>query len=164
MRVEQQALTWLGFLYLSVEASVFFNVYCTVQEGHTVSSDIFQLKLDVIVNSIYMFCEGVHFPCSNFDPGVVYMPEPVARSISCEVYQGSALNFVHVEVGQYWGHWWAHGTAMHLSVETFTVLEVGGCQTEVQNGTNVDWGIVGAAGQSAVLWQAFVRHRAHMCP
>ena len=31
---------------------------------------------------------------------------------------------------------------------------IGGRQTEVEQGTNVVWGEVGSAGQSAVLWQA----------
>ena len=78
-------------------------------------------ELDVIVHYIHVLCEGLHLPCSDFKPGVVDTPEPVARSISCEGNQGSALSFLHVEVGHYWG-----GTAVLLSVETFTVLEVGG--------------------------------------
>ena len=81
---------------------------------------------------IYMLCEGFHFPSSDCDPGVLYIPEPVASSSSCEGNQGTALNFFHVEVVNYWGHWWAHGTAMPLSVETFTELEAGGRQTEFQ--------------------------------
>ena len=50
--------------HLSVEASVFFNVYFKVQEGQTVHSDIFLCELDVLVHGIYMFCEGLHFPFS----------------------------------------------------------------------------------------------------
>ena len=57
---------------LSVQASV-FNVYYTVQEGQTVSSDIFLHELDIIVHSIYMFCEGFNFPWSDFDPGVIHI-------------------------------------------------------------------------------------------
>ena len=81
--------------------SVFFSVYWTVQEWQTFSSDIFLCELDVIVHSIYMICEGLHFPCF---PGVVYIPEPVARSSTCEGNQDSTLHFLHVEVGRYLGH------------------------------------------------------------
>ena len=76
-----------------------------------------------------MSCEGFHFPCSDFDPGVVHIPEPVGSS--CEGNQSAALNFFHVEVGHYWGQQWAHGTVRLLSVETFSVLEVGGYQKEI---------------------------------
>ena len=107
---------------------------CTApsKKGLTVSCDIFQRVLDVTVNSIYIFCEAVYIPCSDFDPGVIHIPEQVARSSSCEACQGSAFNFFHVEVGHCWGHQLALGTAMLLSVETFTVPEVGGYQTEVK--------------------------------
>ena len=74
-----------------------------------VGASRWHLKLDVTVHSIYMFCEGFHVPCSDFDPGVFHIPEPVARRGFCEGHQGSALNFFHVEVGHYWGHQWAHG-------------------------------------------------------
>ena len=42
-RVEQQVLICACrfSVHLKVEASVLFSVYCTVQEGQTVSSDIF---------------------------------------------------------------------------------------------------------------------------
>ena len=96
--------------HLSVEASV-FSVYCSVQEGQTVTSKIFLCELDVIVHSVYMFCVGFHSPCSDVDPGDVHTPEPVAWSSSCEGNQGSALNFFCC----YWGQQWAHGTAV-LSV------------------------------------------------
>lgn len=49
--------------------------------------------LVVIVHSIYMFSEGLQFPCSDFHPGVVQIPQPVAKSRSCEGNKGSALNF-----------------------------------------------------------------------
>ena len=58
-----------------------------------------------------MFCEGFHFVCSDFDPGVIHIPEPVARSSSREVNQGSVRNLLHVEVGHYCEHLWAHATA-----------------------------------------------------
>ena len=64
--------------HLNAEGSVFFSVYNTVQEGHNVSSDIFLCELDVTVHGIYMFSEGFHFPCSDFDPGVIHVSEPVA--------------------------------------------------------------------------------------
>ena len=51
-----------------------------------------------------MFCEGFHFVCSDFDPGVIHIPEPVARSSSREVNQGSVRNLLHVEVGHYCEH------------------------------------------------------------
>ena len=99
---------WVMIKYWSVcvEFSVFFNMYSTVQEGQAVSSDIFPCELDVTVQSIYMFCEGFYFPCSDLDPGVVHIPEPVVKSSSWYGNQGSALNFFHVEIGHYWGHWW----------------------------------------------------------
>ena len=112
----------------------FFSVYCTVQEGQTVSSDIVPCEPDVIVHSIYifcvhsiyMFCEGLHFPCLDFDPGVFHITEPLARSRSCEGNQGFSLNVFHIEVGHYWEHWWAHETAMLLSIRTSTLLKLGG--------------------------------------
>ena len=61
-------------VHLSVQASVFFTVYYTVQEGQTVS----------------------------FDPGVIHIPENGARSTYCEGDQGSALNLFYVEAGHYW--------------------------------------------------------------
>ena len=71
MRVKQQVLICVCSVQLSVEASDFFNVYCTVQEGKTVSSDIVPPEHDVIVHSIYRICVGFHFPCSDLDPGVM---------------------------------------------------------------------------------------------
>ena len=38
---------------------------------------------DIIVNSLNVFCEGFRFPWSDFDPGVVHIPEPMAWSCSC---------------------------------------------------------------------------------
>ena len=89
-----------------------------------------------------------NLPCSDFDWGVVHIPEPVARSSSSEVKQSPSLNVFHVVVGYIWQ---AHATAVLLSAETFSVLELGGCQTEVKQGTHVLWGKVGSAGQCAVL-------------
>ena len=80
-------------VHLDVEASVFSNVYCTVQEGHTVSCDIFTCDLHVSVHSIYMFCEGFHIPCSDFNPGVNRILESVARSSFCEDKQAFALTW-----------------------------------------------------------------------
>ena len=77
-------------MHLHVEAYV---------EGQAVSSDIFLRELDVIVHSIYIFCEGFHFPCSDVDPGFIHISEPVAGTSSFEGNQGSALSFLHVEVG-----------------------------------------------------------------
>ena len=50
--------------------------------GQTVSSDIFLCEPNVTVNNNYMSCEGFHFHCSDFDPSVVHIPKPVARSSS----------------------------------------------------------------------------------
>ena len=78
-----------------------------------VSSDISQCELDVTVHSIYMLCEDFHFPCCDFDLGVVHIPEPVAWSSSRESNQGSALNLFHVEVGHYWrGIDWCYDAAL----------------------------------------------------
>ena len=56
---EQQVLTCVCrfSVHLNIEASVFFSVYCTVQEGQTVSSYISLFEPDVIIYSIYMFWE-----------------------------------------------------------------------------------------------------------
>ena len=43
------------------------------------SSDIFPCELDDTVNCICMLGECLHFPCSEFDPGVVHIPEPVVQ-------------------------------------------------------------------------------------
>ena len=100
-----------GFsVHLHVEASV---------ERQTVSSNIFLRKLDVIVHSIYVFCEGFPYPRSDFDPGFIHIPEPVAGSCSFEGNQGSALSFFHVEVGHYWGvhrfmEWLPRGTVGYI--------------------------------------------------
>ena len=83
-------------VHLNVEASIFFAVYCTVQEGQTVSSDIFPHELDVIVHSNYLFCKGFHL--LDFNRDIVNIPESVARSSFYEVNWGSALHFFHVEV------------------------------------------------------------------
>ena len=58
MRVIQQELICVGrfSVHLNVEASVFFSVHCTVQEGQTVSFDISPCELDVIVQSINTVC------------------------------------------------------------------------------------------------------------
>ena len=45
---------------------------------------------------ISIFYEGLHFLCSDSDPGVVHIPEPVPESSSCEGNQGSALNLFYV--------------------------------------------------------------------
>ena len=50
-------------------------------------------ELVVIARSIYMFSEGFQVPCSDFDPGAAQIPQPMAKSSSCEGNQGSALNF-----------------------------------------------------------------------
>ena len=43
---------------------------------------------------ISIFYEGLHFLCSDSDPGVAHIPEPVPESSSCEGNQGSALNLL----------------------------------------------------------------------
>ena len=50
-----------------------------------------------------MFCDGFYFPCSDFDPGVNHIPEPVAKSSSSEGNQSAALNlsYRYLEVGHY---------------------------------------------------------------
>ena len=60
MIVEQQVLICVCrfSVHLSVEACVF-----TVQEGQTVSSDIFPGEIDVIVYSLSRFSEGPYIPC-----------------------------------------------------------------------------------------------------
>ena len=70
---------------------VLSSAYCTVQEGQTVSSDIFPCELDVIIHNIHMLCEGFDSSCSDFDPGVIHIPEPVARSSSGEGHPCSTL-------------------------------------------------------------------------
>ena len=120
MRVELQVLSCVCrfSVHVNVDAFIFFSVYCTVQEAQTVSSDISPCELNFIVHSNYMFCEGFNFPCSDFHQGVV--------PSSHEGNEGSVLDFFHVEVGHYCGHRWADSPALLLSVESFTVMEVGG--------------------------------------
>ena len=82
MRVKQQVLIGVCrfSVHFNVEASVFFSVHCTVQEGQTVSSDIFPHELDVIVHSIHtqLFRAGWRVwagarisTCSHFRPAVI---------------------------------------------------------------------------------------------
>lgn len=108
-------------------------MYCTIQEGQTSSTNIFSCELDVTVHSIDMICEGFHFLYFNFDPGVIYVPEPAAGSSSCEGAQSSASSSpLHVEIGHNKGNSWTHSTAVLLSVKTLSVFEIGGSQAEVR--------------------------------
>lgn len=94
-----------GFpVHADVEASVFFNVHRTIQEGQTVASDILSGEIDIIVHSIDVVCEGFNLLCLDFDPGVINIPEPVAWRCSSERVQSSALYFFHIEVSHYWRH------------------------------------------------------------
>lgn len=71
---------------------------------------------------------------------VVHKYTPVAGSSSCEGGQGSALHFLNLESGYYGWHWWAHGTARFLSVETSLKLEISGQPGEVQQGRHgLEW-------------------------
>ena len=57
------------------------------------------LNLMLLSTSFVCSVKACHFPCSYFDPGVIHIPEPVAKSSSCEGNQGSALTFFHVKAG-----------------------------------------------------------------
>ena len=99
-------------VHLSVEASVVISVYWTVQEGQTVSSDIFLSELDFPVHSIYVL---ILTQVSSTDL-IQWLGAVPVKVIS-------ALNLFHVEGDHCWGHWGAHNTAGRLSVEAFTVLK-----------------------------------------
>ena len=74
---------------------------CTVQSKRGRPSLLTSPPVNLIICP-QLFCEGFHFPGSDCDPGVVHIPEPVARRSFCEGDQGSALKFFQVEVGHYW--------------------------------------------------------------
>ena len=64
----------------------------------------------------YMFFKSFHFPCSDFDPGVVHIPEPVTRNNSYEGNQGSAHNVFQADC------WSLLGTAVNAWHSRASVL------------------------------------------
>ena len=97
-------------VHLIVEASFLFSVYCSVQEGQTVSFYCPE-------HSCVMWRLSV--PLLWFWPR--FHPNTWTSGLEQFLLRLSALNFFHVEVGHFGGDRWAHGTAVILSVETVTI-------------------------------------------
>lgn len=76
-----------GFpLHFDAETLVRPNVYCTVQEGQTVPLHILPHEVDADIHNVDVLAKS-QILCSNFDPCIIYIPEPVTQCCSCESYK-----------------------------------------------------------------------------
>ena len=107
----------VGFLY-TLMLRLLFSSISTAQSKKGRLSPLMCSCVDLVLLSTAFIC-SVKASTSLVLKLTIHIPEPVARSISCEGNQGSPLSFFHVEVGHYWRHNWAYGTTVILSVEAF---------------------------------------------